>query len=329
MATEAVIFQQIVDVNWDQAIYTASPNGTINVAQFAAKGSGTNIGIALTPKGTGYISAQVPDGAIAGGNARGERSVDLQMFRNAATQVASGSDAFLVGSLSTASGNLSSIAIGRSATASGESAIAFGRSVTASGSFSIAIGSSCSATGSSSVSIGTGSSSSAANAVALGALSVASGISSLATGSRGDAYLRGTRAHGSFAIAEVGGCQEIAIPLGGKTTTNAEVILALESATKPILKTNRVWCGILHLTGVKSDGSAMAVYHRQVAIKRSGNNTTLEKNEAIGSDTAAGTTINITANDTDEALSVGVTGIAAETWRWVGVFHGAELAIGA
>jgi hypothetical protein len=117
--------------------------------------------------------------------------------------------------------------------------------------------------------------------------------------------------------------------LGGKTTTNAEVILALESATKPILKTNRVWCGILHLTGVKSDGSAMAVYHRQVAIKRSGNSTTLEKNETIGVDTAAGTTINITANDTDEALSVGVTGIAAETWRWVAVFHGAELAIGA
>jgi len=55
----------------------------------------------------------------------------------------------------------------------------------------------------------------------------------------------------------------------------------------------------------------------------------LVKNETVGVDTPAGTSINITADDTNEALSVGVTGVASETWRWVGVFHAAELAIGA
>jgi len=58
----------------------------------AAESAGTgeaNIGIALSPKGTGAITAQVPDGTTAGGNARGANSVDLQMSRVANTQVAS------------------------------------------------------------------------------------------------------------------------------------------------------------------------------------------------------------------------------------------------
>ena len=48
----------------------------------------TNAGIVLKPNGTGAIMAQVPDGTVAGGNARGQNAVDLQMSRSNADQVA-------------------------------------------------------------------------------------------------------------------------------------------------------------------------------------------------------------------------------------------------
>jgi hypothetical protein len=48
----------------------------------------------------------------------------------------------------------------------------------------------------------------------------------------------------------------------------------------------------------------------------------------IGTDNAAGTSINITANDTNDALRVEVTGIASETWRWVARVDAVEIAYG-
>jgi hypothetical protein len=71
------------------------------------KSTDTNAGIAIVPNGTGAITAQVPDGTAAGGNARGRRAVDLQYNRNNANQVASGPESFIAGALNRASGNQS------------------------------------------------------------------------------------------------------------------------------------------------------------------------------------------------------------------------------
>jgi len=316
MAVEAVIFQQIVDINWDQAIYTASPNNTVNVAQFAAKGSGANIGVALSPKGTGYISAQVPDGTTVGGNARGANSVDLQSTsRGLATQVASGASSVAMGSRNTASGQYA-VGIGFANTASAIGAIALGEGCIASGQYSVAEGFGCTASGDS--------------AVALGVSSQATGIAAHATGSRAISHLTYMRAHGGFGLSVVGGSQEIALVLAGKTTTNAEVILEMFSGLSPVLKAGSVWSLMLHIVGSKSDGSAVARYHRQVTIKRVVNTTSLVGSAvAIGTDEAAGTSLSITADDANDRLSVGVTGITGETWRWVAVCHGVEMLIGA
>ena len=62
---------------------------TQNTAVIKAAGADANIGLALMPKGNGAITAQVPDGTVTGGNARGQYAVDLQMVRTANTQVAS------------------------------------------------------------------------------------------------------------------------------------------------------------------------------------------------------------------------------------------------
>jgi hypothetical protein len=138
------------------------------------------------------------------------------------------------------------------------------------------------------------------------------------------------RAHGGFALDTSGGSQEIALVLGGRTTTNSEVVLQIYSGINPVLKAGSVWNLMIHIVGAKSDGSAVARYHRQVTIKRVASTTTLVGSAAtVGTDEAAGTSINITADDATDRLSVGVTGITGETWRWVAVCHGVEMLIGA
>jgi hypothetical protein len=327
MNVEALIFQQIVDANFDQSISTASPNNTINVVQIAAKGSGTNIGLALSPKGTGYISAQVPDGTSTGGNARGARSVDLQTSRSAATQVASGTSSVCLGASNTASGS-SSVAIGSSNNATGTASIAVGQTNTSSNTGSFAAGSFCNAAANSSVAMGTSCSATAESAVSLGNSNSAQGLGSMAIGIQSIAHIRTMLTHGAGAFAVQGDNQAIQIVYSGKTTTNAEVEL-LVNTVRGILRSGTVWHGVLQIVGSKSDGTAVASYMRQVTIKRVGNSTSLVGTvNTIGTDEAAGTSISITADDTNEGLKVAVTGVTSETWRWQAVFRGGEIVYG-
>lgn len=99
----------------------------------------TNSGIAIVPNGTGAITAQVPDGTIVGGNARGTYAVDLQMLRTNSTQVASGSYSFAAGQRNTASG-AGSFAIGYSNLASSGNSGVIGWESQASNLYSITFG---------------------------------------------------------------------------------------------------------------------------------------------------------------------------------------------
>jgi hypothetical protein len=299
MAVEAVIFQQIVDINWDQAIYTASPNNTINVAQFAAKGSGTNIGIALTPKGTGYISAQVPNSATSGGNARGANACDLQTIRTAASQVASGQGSVTAGYGNTASGQYS-VSMGDRNIASGYAAMAFGTAAVASGTGAVAF-----------------------------CLGEATATASTAIGFYSRAYRQGMFANAQQRFAANGDNQFFIQPQYVTTTGNTPTELISGASVRHVLTANTVNHVMVIVTGSKSDGSAVARYMRQVCIKRVGSTTTLVGTvDAIGVDVAAGTAIDITADDTNDSLKIEVTGIAGETWRWNSQVFGSELGIG-
>jgi hypothetical protein len=94
--------------NWTEAVNSSAPNATVPVVSLTATNAATNVDAALRVKGTGALLAQVPDNGTSGGSKRGTNAVDLQMSRNAAGQVASGPNAF--------SGN------GKNNTVSGDSA---------------------------------------------------------------------------------------------------------------------------------------------------------------------------------------------------------------
>lgn len=101
----------------------------------------------------GGLSLQVPDGGIAGGNRRGNGAVDLQTTRSAATNVASGANAFLVGQQSTASG-AASIALGFNLSSTGTRSLAAGDSCSSTATASMALGQNCVADGAGAVSLG-------------------------------------------------------------------------------------------------------------------------------------------------------------------------------
>lgn len=73
-------------VNWSEGFSSA----TQATSQWTPLNAAANVNAAITPKGTGALVAQIPDGTTAGGNARGSYSVDFQMERTNADQVASG-----------------------------------------------------------------------------------------------------------------------------------------------------------------------------------------------------------------------------------------------
>lgn len=326
---------------------TASPNNTVNHACFEATGGTTNVSVSIKPKGTGAFCLAAPDGTVTGGNVRGANCIDLQTYRGAASQVASGNYSVVIGSYNIASGNYSR-AIGHGNTASGDTSVAIGHSCTASTADSYAIGSSSIASGGNSVAIGNSNTASNNTSVAIGASNIVSGNTSTAignscqtTGWRSVAlgYLaladrRGQVAFSTNAFAALGDCQLVSFSVSNKTTNSTPTTLYADgtgATARLTVPSGKVMFADVLILGAKSDGSAVACYKRKVAIKNVGGTTSLVGSvETIGTDIedSAGCDVSITADNTNDALQINVTGIAAETWRWHAVVDGVEIAYG-
>ena len=252
----------------------------------------TDSALVLTPKGTGaLILGPKPDGTAVGGNARGARAVDLQVSRGVATQVASGQEAIIVGGFeNTATGLQSVICGGRRHSASGsQSNIGGGMDNQAITNYATVIG-----------------------------------------GNWGFADRYGMMAHTSGRFASIGDSQRARFVLRCKTTTNTAVEMALDGATAYLsIPSGKVMSMTINISGVKSDGSAVAHYVRQYAVKNvAGTSSQVYAPVTIGSDNAAGTVLSLTTNDTGDYVSIAVTGVAAETWRWVASVDAVEIAYG-
>jgi len=307
--------------NITETLHTASPNNTVNAEQLAVTGGTTNVDLVLTPKGTGaFIVGPVSDGS-AGGNKRGINAVDLQVsiVSRTNTRIASGNYSFIgAGNTNTASGIGSATIGGTSLVASGNYAVAINSTNTASGSDSFALGSGCTASGSTSIASGTG--------------SIASAPDSIANGVWASAYLRSMRAETSRRFSVTGDAQSVWHTIMNKTTTNSAVELFIGGSAisqRLTIPSGKVLSATVNIVGVKSDGTAVARYLRQVTIKNVAGTTSLVGSViTLGTDEAAGTSVSITADDTNDALKIEVTGITSETWRWVATIEGAEVAYG-
>ncbi|MFZ4522409.1 MAG: hypothetical protein ACOYNC_11930, partial [Bacteroidales bacterium] len=128
-------------------------NTRYGVKLLARNDAQTDVDFVISPKGSGSILAQQPDGTAAGGNNRGLFAVDLQMDRFGASQVASGDYSIAIGGGNTASqlystaigsqnisGNTGATAIGMLNSATGLHGTALGYNSFAIGQYSAAIG---------------------------------------------------------------------------------------------------------------------------------------------------------------------------------------------
>jgi len=298
-------------------IATASPNNTVNHASIQAIGPTTNISVSVVPKGTGAFCLQVPDGTSAGGNVRGSNAVDLQTSRSAANQVASGASSVAAGASNRASGG-NSVAIGFGNAATGLESRAIGYENTASGSSAIAIGLRNTVSGSD-------------GTVALGDYNFVTQTGGIATGRRARADRVGQRCHANNQFATEGDAQYTGFVLRNKTTNATPTTLFCDgSSARLTVNAGEILGFIANIIGSKSDGSAIAHYVRKGAIKRVGTTTTLAYVETVGTDYEdnSATDVSITADDTNEALQINVTGIAGETWRWFADVQAADLGFG-
>jgi hypothetical protein len=139
------------------------------------------------------------------------------------------------------------------------------------------------------------------------------------------------QAHSAGRFAADGDAQRARFVLRNKTTTNAAVELFLDgSSTRLTIPSGKIFAFTINISGVKSDGSAVAHYLRQYCLKNvAGTTSQVYAPVTIGTDNAAGTSIALSANDTNDALKVEVTGITSETWRWVASVDAVEIAYGA
>lgn len=309
--------------------FTSSPNATVNHASIQATGSTTNVSVSVVPKGTGSFSLQVPDGTATGGNARGANSVDLQTSRTSASQVCSSPNSIIAGQNNTSTGSGGDAVFGISNSSTNAWSLVAGNNNSVGGYSSICAGGYSTVNGHSAAAFGFNHQISANWSLCAGNQHTidSASIYGVVFGSQGRARLVAQEVHACGQFASVGDCQWVRNILRGKTTTNAAVELV--DPTRFVIPAGFIFHGTVRVSGAKSDGSAVAAYERQLRIKRVGNTTTLVGTvNTIGTDEAAGTSLSITADDTNESAKIEPTGVLSETWRWEAVIEGGLYAYG-
>lgn len=302
---------------------------TQNHIQVSNQHSGqTNSSVVISPKGTGaFIVGPPPDGTAVGGNARGDNSIDIQPDRLQATDVASGDRSVTIGTQNEASNN-GSVAIGQGNDNRANNMIVLGQyNYTAdvsssSGNFVAGTyhyvhpgsGQGLSITGYGHTIQGL----SEARALAM-------------TGYSGVARRMGDIQHAvyqwSYQVPVQSGTTTLYIATADDTQT--ELSLDGASSMKRLgLTAGQTYDCSIRITGRKSDGTASASYWRRALIQRTGTTTALVSTvQTIGTDIEddAAWDVSVTADDTNEALAIKVTGVASTDIRWIAIVEWTEL----
>jgi hypothetical protein len=272
----------------------------VNAVLQAEDNVAANINLVLQPKGTGAIVAGLPpDGAATGGNARGLNAIDLQTARLSNTKVASGSNSAISGgNNNAASGNYSAISGGNGNTASGSNCVVAG------GVSNIAVGNTATIAG------GNG------NTASGNYSAIAGGLNALS-----DKY--GQFAQGTAQFAGQGDAQTSVLVARASTTTATPTDLFLDGTTQRIVlgANNSSWTYLLTLNAHSiTDRTKQAAFFRRGKIYKllTAASTAILIGEIA--DNIVGAlpwTVAISADTTNGALKITVTGDATNTIQWV------------
>lgn len=198
----------------------------------------------------------------------------------------------------------------------------------ASGLYSTCIGLENKASGYGSFAAGKRNTASGQYAFCVGLDSRASGYASSTWGRDLTADRDGLFAFGADA-AGVGRLQHIACCMRGTTTdgtTQVELTIPTQG-NRLSLVAGTVMTINIKIVGSRDDGSAVAIYERQYAAKRVGNTSSeIQAPVTIGTDVAAGTSMTLDVDDTNDAIRLRVVGVTSQTWKWRAFVLGGEFA---
>jgi len=181
--------------------------------------------------------------------------------------------------------------------------------------------------------------SNAGSSVLGGGSNTASGTySSIIGGFNGKTRLLGEVAHAIGGFANKGDAQH-SIFIVRRTTTDAtaNVVLTLDAATpgadnRLILPAKTTWSFEIKLSAYNDTDSAGAAWNITGGIRRNGANGTVLTGTNTTSSWAEGAmgsaSVSVVADDTNEALEIRVTGIAAKNIRWVAVVDVSQVSYG-
>lgn len=306
------LFSASGTATFTEAENTAAPNATVPVDSLTATGSATNIDVALVPKGTGSVLAQVPDNTATSGNKRGINSVDLQTSRLNANEVASGQYATISGGrYNRASGDYSFTA-GASNISSGSYSVSLGNSNTSSNLFSIALGQACFVSGVSSIGMGDS--------------CTANGDFSMALGRHASVFsIIGRQAYASGQEASIGDSQVSKFVLRERTTGNTATTLTTNSSAagtnnQVVLSNNATYRFKGVIVGRQSGSTNTAAWDIEGLIVRGTSAATTVLNVStvtLVQNSPAWGTPTLAADTTNGCLQVQVTGAAATNIQWV------------
>ncbi len=204
--------------------------------------------------------------------------------------------------------------------ASGTNAFAIGSAAVASGTESVAIGEQATASNTSSFCIGTGSTASGTYAFAFGSGAAASADRSFAFGEFSSALLPGKFAFAHYAVNSVVGDAQSGLVHAKVITTNATPSQALIHVAESIaLPNNTTWAFKILVVARRTDADGENdAWEITGLIHRDANaaSTTLDASQ-INQIGATAWACSVSADTTNGALQIDVTGAAAKTIQWV------------
>jgi hypothetical protein len=324
--------------NWTEAVNTSAPNATIPAVSFTPNNAAASVDAVLQVKGaSGALLAQVPDNGTGGGNKRGAQAVDWQMSRATNNQVASGSNATIGGGRrNTVAGSDAVVAGGFANSASSTSdTVAGGSTNTASGGTSTVAGGTTNTASGQHGAIGGGSSNTASgvgSAVPGGTNNTSDGSRSIVSGYLGNARgIEGPSVHssGNPFSSSSGSAQAMKLVVAGQTSNATPQVITVTGSssgngTNQLVLPNSSAYLVSGMMVSRQDATGDTKSWTFSAHIRRGANAAATALVAavtptvVAADAGASSwTFTVTADTTNGALLVTVTGEAAKTLRWV------------
>jgi len=160
------------------------------------------------------------------------------------------------------------------------------------------------------------------NAVAIMSGSAASGTNAIAIGAGTSANVNNIFAYANGNFATAGDAQDIRFTVRNTTTDATVTTLFIDgSSQRMILPNNSAWIGRINLVGRRTDatgGSATFAFDVGITRDATAATTVLQGSaRTIVSRTSGSLTASVSADTTNGALQLDVSGLAGQTFRWV------------